>query len=622
MSLQNDTSKVSYTGNNSAITPYVIPFYFLENTHIVVVVIDGDGQETTLVYGTDYALTGEGNESGGTMTTAIAYNNSNTVVIRRDVPVTQLINYDEADEFPAEAQEQALDKLTMIAQQQQRNIGNVIRVSDNGNPLNELIRKANTVIGFNVNKQPITYTSDELASFLNLGDAQQFDRPIKTVADAGERALATPDYTGQLLTQRDTGEIYISGSTTQGDWDLYVPDVADPSGLLPAGGTSGQSIVKQSNSDFDYAWQDPVDITGNKSLNGACANLRIDRLSATTIALNVDEIVFNVGDSSVRFTSPSQKIVDIDASGLNGLDTGTKAINTWYYIYYISNGITLAGLFSLSSSNPTLPAGYTYKAMVGAIRNPSTNIFRNFNQRGNRVWTDELFPFSGNGVTTNTALSISDYVPPIAIIANGNAGNTANATLWVNVSATLSGPVARNYGQPLGNRTNESWKSHTRFEVPLFTAQTIYWYAPTTGASYQISIDGWSIGTVGSISGGSSGSSQNDYAASSPAANSSTLTLSKTLETISEMTWDVTIAGGSSDYTKPLVLDTTGCRKGDIGNVMLHFPASTHPTLTIRNATSGGTILWGPQSGSSAQTLDIYPRFVYTGTQFTPAGFF
>lgn len=77
--------------------------------------------------------------------------------------------------------------------------------------------------------------------------------------------------------------------------------------------------------------------------------------------------------------------VDITQSGANGLDTGSEGSWYWYYIYVIYNPTseTYAGLFSLSSTSPTLPAGYTKYRRIGSVINNGSSNFYNFN-----YWSD------------------------------------------------------------------------------------------------------------------------------------------------------------------------------------------------------------------------------------------
>jgi hypothetical protein len=72
-----------------------------------------------------------------------------------------------------------------------------------------------------------------------------------------------------------------------------------------------------------------------------------------------------------------------------GLDTGAVAATTWYYVYIIrkdSDG-SIDALFSLSDTEPTMPAGYTYKRRIGEIYTlVTTHYISPFFQVGNRFF--------------------------------------------------------------------------------------------------------------------------------------------------------------------------------------------------------------------------------------------
>jgi hypothetical protein len=113
---------------NGAQTVFTINFYFLDNTHVQVIKTVA-AVDTTLTYGADYTLTGAGVPAGGTFTTVATYAAGTSVRAVRVVPVTQLADYLNNDVFPAQTTEDALDKLTMIAQQlttQLATVGGVI----------------------------------------------------------------------------------------------------------------------------------------------------------------------------------------------------------------------------------------------------------------------------------------------------------------------------------------------------------------------------------------------------------------------------------------------------------------------------------------------------------------
>ena len=126
-------------------------------------------------------------------------------------------------------------------------------------------------------------------------------------------------------------------------------------------------------------------------LQGGFKDLIITNTTAATAASQVtftaDQLLlWNAGGGAVTITSFSVTI-NINASGANGLDTGSFTASTWYYIWAIYNPTTAtaAGLFSTSPTAPTMPSGYTYKARYGAIRANATPAFQNMMQKGRRA---------------------------------------------------------------------------------------------------------------------------------------------------------------------------------------------------------------------------------------------
>lgn len=117
MSVSTTQRLVNYQGNGSDTTPYPTLFPFLETDWVKVVVTDAQGNETTLVQGIDYTVTGAGSPSGGEVVTTAAYDSTNTITIYREVPLTQLIDFLYNDRFPSELVESGLDKITMALQQ-------------------------------------------------------------------------------------------------------------------------------------------------------------------------------------------------------------------------------------------------------------------------------------------------------------------------------------------------------------------------------------------------------------------------------------------------------------------------------------------------------------------------
>lgn len=116
MTVSSSTSRVSYSGNGATVV-FAVPFYFLANSQLLVVLRSSTGVETTQVLGTNYTVTGAGVLTGGTVTMTAAPAAGTTLVISRNVPLTQETDLQPNDRLPAETLEQSIDKLTMITQQ-------------------------------------------------------------------------------------------------------------------------------------------------------------------------------------------------------------------------------------------------------------------------------------------------------------------------------------------------------------------------------------------------------------------------------------------------------------------------------------------------------------------------
>lgn len=125
MTVSTEVSSVSYDGDNVTLK-YPIPFYFLLDTDLLVSRVNVDGTELVLALGSDYTVTGAGDEEGGELTLAAPIPLTIRLLIDRDPPVTQETAYQANDPFPAKEHEKALDKLTMLLQRVSRTFFNAI----------------------------------------------------------------------------------------------------------------------------------------------------------------------------------------------------------------------------------------------------------------------------------------------------------------------------------------------------------------------------------------------------------------------------------------------------------------------------------------------------------------
>lgn len=111
--------------------------------------------------------------------------------------------------------------------------------------------------------------------------------------------------------------------------------------------------------------------SGIATVRGARSNLKIDTRTGAVV-VTADEVVLETTGNTYGVVRNVSATISTGASGANGLDTGTFAVNTWYSVWIIYNGTTVAGLLSTSATAPTMPSGYTYKARVGWVRSNAT----------------------------------------------------------------------------------------------------------------------------------------------------------------------------------------------------------------------------------------------------------
>lgn len=118
MLVSNNVFKNRYVWDGSQ-TNFPISFPFLDNNHIQVWYAQpGQPDTDAVILGKEnYTITGAGNPAGGVLTRTTEWAVGATIAIVRNVPITQLYQYTQYDNFPAESHEDALAKLTMICQQ-------------------------------------------------------------------------------------------------------------------------------------------------------------------------------------------------------------------------------------------------------------------------------------------------------------------------------------------------------------------------------------------------------------------------------------------------------------------------------------------------------------------------
>ena len=168
MSVQSAVNRIVYSGNSSTLLAYTIPFVFFDNADIQVFLTAPDSTQRQLTIGTDYALTGALDYSGGTLKTTVAYGSNYKITILREVVITQNTSYTTADKFPAASHEQALDRITMILQQLDRRVKRTPRFRDTDGETSPLIPQNSSIFATDATGAVTFLSSTNLAQFLGL----------------------------------------------------------------------------------------------------------------------------------------------------------------------------------------------------------------------------------------------------------------------------------------------------------------------------------------------------------------------------------------------------------------------------------------------------------------------
>ncbi|WP_311752900.1 hypothetical protein [Proteus columbae] len=115
MTVSTELSHEEYVGNGVT-TDFDFRFRIFESRHLIVVVADNDGNETTLKNGTDYFIVGVGSYFGGKVVLSKPLAEDWKILLERDLPVVQETDLRNQGKFFAEVHEDAFDYLTMLIQ--------------------------------------------------------------------------------------------------------------------------------------------------------------------------------------------------------------------------------------------------------------------------------------------------------------------------------------------------------------------------------------------------------------------------------------------------------------------------------------------------------------------------
>lgn len=242
----------------------------------------------------------------------------------------------------------------------------------------------------------------------------------------------------QTLYGTNSGDVYWAADTSglPNTCGLFYRD-CDTSAIATLSGSPGEIVTFNADGT-------PIVGSGSGLITAASrdgGNLTVVANNSNTLLVNVDYlIVRNAANELFQLKSVSETI-NRTITGAGGIDTGSVANSTFYYLYIIYNPTTASvdGLMSTNPTTPTLPPGYTYYRKVGAqTTNSSAQWVADGTawQSGNVVYlgTDTFQNVTttagGGDVTPNLPMS-QTYATIFRIeILAGSAGDSARALIY------------------------------------------------------------------------------------------------------------------------------------------------------------------------------------------------
>jgi hypothetical protein len=299
----------------------------------------------------------------------------------------------------------------------------------------------------------------------------------------------------------------ITGNMQAGSKSLRVDGVLEaPSIRIPTGAGAGRVLT--SDAAGNATWQLPGSSggTGLDGVTGLAIRDTARRLvvlsnpsnPTQSVRITADEIILQDNAGNGKRVANVNLTANSATTGVNGIDSGSRLANTWYHIWVVNNGPNTAALLSTNPNNPTMPAGYTFRAYVGAVYSNSSNQLLSFYQRGKRVVLDSTVRVLSGGSSTNWAnVNLGPAVPVTADFVFGTTG-LANWNSFqqagVHLAATATGADMKRfveYSEPV--YTNDQ---PFDFSMSIRTNQSIFYRCYRKGGGCMsggvyLDVNGW-----------------------------------------------------------------------------------------------------------------------------------
>ena len=381
MTISSTTVRNSYSGDNST-TTFSYTFKIFQDSDIQVIIRSTDGTETIKTITTHYTVTGAGNSGGGSVifTSGNIPTSTQTVVLRRNIPQTQAIDYIANDPFPAESHEEGLDRATMAIQQLQEELTRSIKLSKTNTMTSTEFSvgasdRANKILAFDTNGE-LSVTQELGTNRGNWSSGVTFNaRDIVKDSSNNNVYLCNTTHTS-------TGTTPISSNADSAKWDLIV-DAAAASTSANAAANSAANSSNSANTSANHA-SNSANHASNSSnfannasnsantastyLAGVSANANASANSASNSS-NFANNSSNSANSSANHSSNSSNFANNSSNhasnSSNFANNSSNSANS--ASASASTATTQAGLASTDAATATTQAGFATSNATAAL---------------------------------------------------------------------------------------------------------------------------------------------------------------------------------------------------------------------------------------------------------------
>ncbi len=360
MTVSSTTVKNSYSGNGSTTQfPYGYKI-FADSDLQVIIRTDSTGAETVKSLTTHYTVSGAGDASGGnvTFTSGNTPATGETVVIIREVPQTQAIDYIANDPFPAESHEEGLDRATMTTQQVQEELNRSIKLSRTNTMTSTEFTvgatdRANKVLAFD--------SSGEISVTQELGTFKGSDATVTTAAYA-QRDIIKSTTAGQLNNVYIcVADSVVGDSLTDTDHFALLVDAVSAATSQSAAATSATAAANSATASASSATTSANSATTSGNSATAAANSATAAASSATAAANSADAFDDIYLGSKSSDPSTDNDGDALAAGMLYFNTTTDLLRVYSGSAWqnaavdTTSFITVSGTQTLTNKTLTAP---------------------------------------------------------------------------------------------------------------------------------------------------------------------------------------------------------------------------------------------------------------------------